>query len=177
MLASTSMETIVHARFLNGWESEQADLRLEGETLPPYELRYNFRLNDIASALGISQLSKLDAFIARRKALAAQYTDQLQGVQRITCPNQNVDNIFFRYLVALNDGNPIEYIKRFASAGIEVGRGVYPPLHRYYKEEPNNYSQAERAVSSLLSLPLYPSLVEKDIEHILNTSKQLFGDM
>lgn len=175
MLASASSETIIRGRYLNGWEGEQADLRLEPGKLPDYELRYNFHLSDMASALGISQLGKLDAFIAHRKILAARYTKRMQKLGTITCPTQSKSNIFFRYLISLDRTDPIEYIKRFASAGIEVGRGVYPPLHRYLKREWQKYPGAERAVSTLLSIPLYPALTEEGVAHILDTSERLLG--
>ncbi|MCK4824101.1 DegT/DnrJ/EryC1/StrS family aminotransferase, partial [bacterium] len=86
MLASKSDALYDRARFLNSWEGEQSSLRLKTDNFEPYQLRYNFRLSDVAAALGISQLQKLSDFVARRRELAKRYTSRLSKVRTLELP-------------------------------------------------------------------------------------------
>lgn len=174
ILAASNQEFLYKARHLNGWENEQASLRVKAVDLPEYELRYNFHLSDIASALGISQLRKLLRFSSRRRELAQHYTKELSGLSGLLCPAAKESNIFFRYLVAIERGDPISIIKKFSDFGIEAGRGVYPPLHRFLKEPNDWYPCAERAVNTLISIPLYPALTNNEVDYILDVSKRIF---
>ena len=177
MLTSRSHELYERARYLNSWESEQSSIRLKEDNLEPYQLRYNFRLSDIAAALGISQLRKLPDFVARRRELAKRYTSRLSEVCNLSLPEVTDDpNVFHRYLVAGDNLDVVGVIRRFADAGIEVGRGVYPPLHRYLECERKYYRGAERAVNTLLSIPLYPSLDDDEVEYILQTSEEILSE-
>lgn len=175
-LAAMSAETYAKARYLNGWESEQAPLRLQETDLPAYELRFNFHLSDVAAALGLSQLKRLPGFIERRRALAARYSAALAPIPGIICPDPRANNVFFRYLVALKENNPARVIQKFAASGIEVGRGVYPPLHRYLGEMPMDYPGAERAIGSLISIPLYPALTDDEVPKILAASTTILQE-
>jgi Predicted pyridoxal phosphate-dependent enzyme apparently involved in regulation of cell wall biogenesis len=60
--------------YAGGWDTDMV------------ELGYNYRLTDIASALGSSQMKRLDGFIARRKEIAALYEKLLEGVVGVTLP-------------------------------------------------------------------------------------------
>lgn len=174
ILAALNQDFLYKARYLNGWENEQASLRVKAVNIPEYELRYNFHLSDIASALGISQLRKLPRFSSRRRELAQHYTKELSGLSGLLCPTAKESNIFFRYLVAIERGDPIFIIKKFSDFGIEAGRGVYPPLHRFLKEPNDWYPCAERAVNTLISIPLYPALTNNEVDYILDVSKRIF---
>jgi dTDP-4-amino-4,6-dideoxygalactose transaminase len=177
ILTASNLELLNKARYLNGWENEQVSLRVKTEDLPEYELQYNFHLSDIAAALGISQLRKLPRFISRRQELAQRYTEKLYGLPGLCCPIVKRPNIFFRYLVAIEAGDPISIIKKFTDAGIEAGRGVYPPLHRFLKEPNNWYPSAERAVDTLVSIPLYPALAKDEADYVLDVCGTVFRDL
>ncbi|MGD0896512.1 MAG: DegT/DnrJ/EryC1/StrS family aminotransferase [Thermoguttaceae bacterium] len=176
MLVANTPSLYEKVRYLNGWEAEQPALRVAEHSAEPYRLRYSFRLSDVASALGRSQLRKLPAFVARRRDLASRYTERLADIPHLTLPGVNQEsNVFFRYLVALQAGNVVEVIRRFTAAGIEVGRGVYPPLHRYLGLDAADYPGAEHAVGTLLSIPLYPALSDEEVEYILATSRSVLS--
>jgi perosamine synthetase len=177
MLIANSPALYERARHLNGWSADQAALRLIEQTMEPYELRYSFRLSDVAAALGRSQLRKLPAFLSRRRDLARRYTTSLAGIPQLAVPTVSEDtNVFFRYLVAWAGGGLTEMIRGFAAAGIEVGRGVYPPLHRYLGLPAADYPGAEQAVQTLLSIPLYPGLSDEQVERILAASTSVLLD-
>lgn len=172
MILSKSPELLGRIRYLNSWEDEQPGLRLKSYGDIEYEERYNYRMSDLAASLGISQLRKLPRFIDRRIDIAGKYNEAFGGIRDIELPRVKQDrtNVFFRYLIELHQRDIPGVLTRFTQAGIEVGRGVYPPLHYYLKEDRSLYPNAERAVNSLISVPLYPSLTETEIRHIIRTT-------
>lgn len=165
------------ARYLNSWVDEQAGIRLNENREFEYDLRYSYRLSDMAAALGIQQLRKLPRFIARRRQIAALYTGLFAEFPNLKPPliREDSPNAFHRFIVALKEHSPTEVIQAYARYGIEIGRGVYPPLHRYLKSEPENFAGAETAVRTLVSIPLYPGLLESEIDYLFAKSCEVFA--
>lgn len=162
------------AQYLNSWSEEQKDERMRSEDSFTYELRYNFRLSDILAALARNQLRKLPRFISQRRQLAQKYLDEFADLPYVQLPSiANHRNVFQRFLIALNLLKPVDVIREFLAAGIEVGRGVFPPLHRMLKLSPHEFPSAERAIKTLISLPLYPDLQEDEVGLILATTKKV----
>lgn len=157
-LASASAADLDRARFLNGWAEEQASLRVsEGET-PPYELRYNFHMTEVSAALGLSQLAKLPAFLARRERLAEAYRESLRGITGLAVPRGNPANLWFRFIVGAGERKVASLVAACESRGVELGRGVFPPLHRMLRSDPARFPGAERATLANISVPLHPGL-------------------
>jgi dTDP-4-amino-4,6-dideoxygalactose transaminase len=177
ILTASTPALYERASYLNGWECEQAAARLKDADSVNYELRYNFHLSDILASLGLSQLAKLRSFIARRRELARLYSERLSRFSRLKLPDSDrQDNVFFRYLVGLPDGIDVTgVIKKFQSAQIEVGRGVYPSLHNFMRLPANQFSNAESAMRSLLSIPLYPALTSEQVDYLLGVSENIFS--
>ena len=139
-----------------------------------YRLRYNFHLSDVAAALGRSQLRKLPSFVARRRILAGKYAARLARVAGLRVPEVTQDpNVFHRYLVAVEHETVVSRIERFAEAGIEAGRGVYPPLHRFLGQSGEEFPCAEQAASTLISIPIYPGLTEQQVKYLLQVSEEV----
>lgn len=176
MLTASTPALYKRAIYLNGWECEQAAARLEYTDSVDYELRYNFHLSDILASFGLSQLAKLKSFIDRRRELGYRYSERLSKFSRIQVPDASEENnIFYRYLVALPEGFDIgQIIRKFAADGIEIGRGVYPSLHNFLRLPAESFPNAERAMRTLLSIPLYPALTNEQVEHILSVSERIF---
>jgi dTDP-4-amino-4,6-dideoxygalactose transaminase len=178
MLTASTPVLYKRVAYLNGWECEQAAARLKDADNVNYELRYNFHLSDILASLGLSQLAKLKGFITRRRELARLYSERLSRFSRLRLPDPDrQDNVFFRYLVGLPDGIDVAgVIEEFLNAQIEVGRGVYPSLHNYLRLSADCFPNAERAMRTLLSIPLYPALTDEQVEHILRVSEKVFRE-
>ena len=177
MLSSKRSDLYERAFYLNGWEKEQASMRLKKKNEFNYELRYNFRMSGIAASLGISQLEKLPIFIKKRCSIAKKFTSVLSNIRRLKLPKKtNKQNAFFRYLIALENRNISSIIQKFANHGIEVGRGVYPPLHWFFKLDKTKFSGAEKAVDTLLSIPIYPNLNNEQINYILEYTKNILTE-
>jgi perosamine synthetase len=144
------------------------------------DLGFNYRLNDIQCALGLSQLRRLPQSLQRRRVLAAQYHRALQGVPPLLLPVEPPDrkHAWHLYAIRLAGTNPTASRQRLFTALRQFGIGVnvhYMPvyLHSYYRGlgYPAGLCPiAEKAYAGLLSIPLWHGLTDADqrrvIEHI-----------
>ena len=134
-------------------------------------LGYNYRLTDIQAALGTSQLSKLDRFVARRQALAAAYRERLAGLSLGPSlelppePPPGFTHAYHLFPVRVRDRRRVYDGLHRAGIGVQVH---FVPIYRHpiYRDAggaafPNTaFPNTERAYEGLLSLPLYPDLTE-----------------
>jgi dTDP-4-amino-4,6-dideoxygalactose transaminase len=134
-----------------------------------YELAFNYKMTPIGAAFGRSQWSQLNEFVNRRIFLANHYTSILTKAQ-IKCPVLTKDrsNVFHRYMISVPN-KVVDLINRLQRRGIEIGRGVYPPLHVLLDLDNDAFPNTMGCVNSLLSLPIYPSISDSKIEFLLNS--------
>lgn len=132
-----------------------------------YKTRFNYRMSDLQAALGQSQLKKLDGFIAKRKTIANRYTAILQQKKHaeIVKISENKENVFYRYVI-ISEENPDKIKKKFHKAGISVINPLEPweLLHNYLHLDSHDYPHAEKISRSSISLPIYPSLTDVEVE-------------
>ena len=149
------------------------------------EISPNYRASDIHCALGRSQLSKLQEFVRKRRALASYYDDCVAGLDPHVTPLQKASNCepawhlyvllidFQFYAIKRQD-----LMMRLKSLGIGSQVHYIPvPWQPYYK---NRYSiralpGTESFFARCLSLPLFPTMTKPDIDFITNSLKQLLG--
>ncbi|NOZ59203.1 MAG: DegT/DnrJ/EryC1/StrS family aminotransferase [Euryarchaeota archaeon] len=153
--------------------AERARLIREHGSRVRYEhiaLGYNYRMTDIAAAIGLVQLSRLEEMNARRRANAAKLSRELRGVEGITPPYvaPYAKHVFHQYTVRAE--NRAEVIRRLEAAGVGYGIHYPKPVHRQelyrrlgYRE---SLPKAEEASREVLSLPVHPALGDGDIERI-----------
>ncbi|MGO9903238.1 MAG: DegT/DnrJ/EryC1/StrS family aminotransferase [Solirubrobacteraceae bacterium] len=145
------------------WRYEKLD-GLRGQFAPAF----SFGMAPMQAALGISQLGQLDDFIQRRVQLARRYTDRFRAAG-LVCPEVEPDhsNVFFRYMLEVD--HPVSAVlDTLRNAGIEGGRGVYPPLHVLLNLSDDGFPGACRCVSRLLSVPVHPSLSDDESEYVID---------
>ena len=140
-------------------------------------LGFNYRLTDIACALGISQLEKLEANLARRRAIAARYARAFAELPEIIVPTvrDGVNPAWHLYpirlkLEALSTGRAeIFRALRAENLGVNVH---YVPVHQhpYYRERfgtrDGEYPVAEDAYERLISLPMFHAMTDQDVEDV-----------
>ncbi len=181
-------------RFRNhGISSEARERQQSGQWF--YEmllLGFNYRLTDIACALGLSQMEKLDANLARRRGIAAQYNaafrDLPAGVfSAIEAPTvrEGVNPAWHLYPVRLNlEMLTVRRGEIFRALRAEnIGANVhYIPVHRhpYYRERfksapPKSYPVAEDAYERLISLPMFHSMSAQDVEDVIDALSKVVG--
>ncbi|MCQ8126933.1 UDP-4-amino-4,6-dideoxy-N-acetyl-beta-L-altrosamine transaminase [Methylomonas rivi] len=142
------------------------------------ELGFNYRMTDLQAALGLSQLKRLDAFVARRHRLAGFYRQYLAGLPVV--PQSQPDDCysaFHLFVIRLQNSDckmpHREVFCRLRDAGIGVNLHYIPVhLQPYYRQrgfKPGDFPQAERYYAEALTLPLYPDLSEAQQLHVIAT--------
>ncbi|MEW9123290.1 MAG: UDP-4-amino-4,6-dideoxy-N-acetyl-beta-L-altrosamine transaminase [Thermotaleaceae bacterium] len=141
-------------------------------------LGYNYRITDIQCALGVSQLERLDGFIAKRKALAEAYNEALENMEGLILPYQAdfSESSWHLYVIQLELGSFKVGRKEIFEAlqGENIGVNVhYIPVyyHPYYQElgyKKGLCPKAEELYEGIISLPLFPKM---DKEEVLDVTK------
>ena len=142
-------------------------------------LGYNYRITDIQCALGISQLKKLDVFLARRRTLAANYQQAFADRTDLVTPYQmaGTQSGWHLYILKLLQNDRKEIFIKLREKGIGVNVHYIPVyLHPYYRT--HGYAnvcceKAETLYKTMLSLPLYPSLSDEQQEKVIECVKDL----
>lgn len=134
-------------------------------------LGYNFRLTDLAAAIGLCQLDKLERNTTRRQAMAARYDSAFADLP-IATPiiPAGRSHVFHQYTIAVED-NRDGIVADLAAAG--VGTGIYYPIpvHRqpYVLERGlgADLPTTDWASGHTLSLPIYPTLPDEDQDTVI----------
>lgn len=150
MVATNSKEMLAKLRDLAKYDE-----------LDEYHVSHNYLLTDFQAALGRSQLKRLGSFIERRREIAKTYDEVFKGMR------QNVravgEGIIFRYVVDVENAD--RYIEAMREQGVFCARPVFKPLHQYIVAD-GEFPNTERAMSSTVSIPIYPSLSDEEIEYV-----------
>lgn len=143
------------------------------------ELGFNYRLTDFQSALGISQLKKLDGFIKKRRAVAAYYDSIFRKDKRFIIPKQaaNVKHAYHLYPLQIKFETLATDKKTFFAEMKQKGIFLqvhYIPVHTqpYYKKrfgfKEGDFPEAEKFYRREVSIPIYPTLNKRDLIYISN---------
>lgn len=148
-----------------GWYYEQVDLG------------FNYRMTEIQAALGVSQMSRLHDFVAKRNALAARYDELLKGLPLIT-PYQIEDSYSGRhlYVIRLKISEIKLTHKECFEQLREKGIGVnlhYIPVHTqpYYKGlgfVVGQFMESEKYYTDAISIPLFHTMTEAQQDEVVS---------
>ena len=138
-------------------------------------LGFNYRITDFQCALGFSQLKKLNGFVAQRKRIVAKYNESFSKNKKLLIPFERENTHSSWHLYCLQFLN-IDRLKIFnALCGKGLGVNVhYIPVHLqpYYSEHfgygVGDYTEAETYYSRVITLPLYPTMSDKDVDYVIN---------
>jgi perosamine synthetase len=138
-------------------------------------LGFNYRLSDIACALGIAQLGRLEEMLVARARVAGQYGEALTAIDELglPCPDRDGDRRgWFVYVVQLPHGvDRAAVIGALAAAGIQ-SKPYLPAIHlmSFYRERlasrSGQYPHCESAAERSLALPFFPGLSDGQIAHV-----------
>jgi len=150
------------------------------------DLGFNYRLSDIQCALGITQLAKLPASIARRQAIARQYDEafgqSLYVKPLAVCPD--VSHAYHLYVICLElaslTADRAAVFRALRAEGIGVNVHYMPVhLHPYYQNKfgtrPGMCPVAEAAYERLLSLPMFPAMTDEDVGDVVQAVEKVCG--
>jgi perosamine synthetase len=141
-------------------------------------LGFNYRLTDIACALGLTQMKKVEANLARRRQIAARYSAAFHNMSGVLSPRtrQHVNPAWHLYPIRLNLGRlsagrgEVFRALRAENIGVNVH---YVPVHRhpYYRDrfgyKGGEYPVAEAAYERLISLPMFHGMTDDDVEDVI----------
>jgi len=137
------------------------------------DLGFNYRMTDLQSALGMSQLKKIDMFIRKRREIANYYNQAFKGLEDyITLPpGDNEKHAWHLYVIQLKRGNRDSVFKKLRENGIGVNVHYIPVyLQPYYQRlgyEKGICPHAEEYFARAITLPLYPAMKTSDMERVV----------
>lgn len=163
---------------------QEAAEMLRGDVMDPggwyyqqLELGYNYRITDIACALGASQMDKLDRFLERRRQIAKKYDEAFADIPQIKTPwqQEGCQSGWHLYMIQTMERSRREVFDGLRQAGIGVNVH-YIPVYRHPYYQRNGYAgvhclNAEAFYERAVSLPIFPGLTgsQQDyvIEHVI----------
>jgi perosamine synthetase len=138
------------------------------------EVGFNFRLTDIHSALGLSQLKKLDGFLRRRRQLVDRYNKAFAGTKDIRTPYERPGTKagYHLYVIRVPSEKRNGLFRFLKDKGI-VAQINYIPVHLFSAYEKlgfrrGNFPVAEKYFEECLSLPLYPGLSDAQQKRVID---------
>ncbi|WP_028834548.1 MULTISPECIES: UDP-4-amino-4,6-dideoxy-N-acetyl-beta-L-altrosamine transaminase [unclassified Pseudoalteromonas] len=159
----TRDEALMENTSHGGWYYEQVDLG------------FNYRMTELQAALGVSQISRLEEFVAARHKLAERYNDKLASLP-IVLPYQlpNTYSGLHLYVIRLNLNEITKTHKQVFDELRENGIGVnlhYIPVHLqpYYQKlgfKLGDFPCAENYYSNAISLPMFPTMTNEQQEQV-----------
>jgi dTDP-4-amino-4,6-dideoxygalactose transaminase len=143
-------------------------------------LGYNFRLTNLAAAIGIAQLEQLENWIAKRIANAKKYNEAFKNLKFLKLPYipENYRHVFHQYTVRIfyKDKERESFMKYLSSKGVESG--IYyscviykQPFYKKLGYKTGLCKEAEKAAMEVISLPVHQSLSSAKVDEIIKVVK------
>jgi dTDP-4-amino-4,6-dideoxygalactose transaminase len=164
MACSSSPEIVARMRDLRDYDNRQS-----------YQVRYNYKMSDLQASLGIAQLARLPAALARRRALADRYDAALSDLGlHLPARRNGCEPIFYRYVVRTSHMERL--LPEFATRSVECKRPVFRALHHYLNGSAPPLLRSDRIYAQALSLPLYPALADEEADRVMEAARAIFGN-
>jgi dTDP-4-amino-4,6-dideoxygalactose transaminase len=142
------------------------------------ELGFNYRIDEVRSALGREQLKKVTQGNQKRAALVDLYREMVdECVPQISIPFENARGQSSHYIQPIllpEDRNKLDFMKKMKEQGIQTS-WHYPPIHhfRIYQQEQNadKLPLTEATVDRLVTVPLYPTMSEQQVGWVVDAMR------
>jgi dTDP-4-amino-4,6-dideoxygalactose transaminase len=150
------------------------------------EQGYKYNLTDIAAALGLAQLTKVEAMWQRRAEIAARYNAAFAEMPELEIPTvkPGIRHAWHLYILRLHleqlTINRNDFFEELRRHGIScsvhfIPLHLMPYYHQAYGHRRGDFPEAERQFERVLSLPLYPALTDTEVERIIATVRQVIA--
>jgi perosamine synthetase len=150
-------------------------------------LGFNYRLSDIACALGLAQLERLDDMLAARARVAGRYREALAGLvaeRGLTLPCEDAggdERGWFVFVVQLPEGVDRDAtVVALRELGVQ-SKPYLPAIHlmSFYRERfghrPGEFPVCERVAAASLALPFFPQLTDSQVERVAEALAQVIA--
>lgn len=138
---------------------------------------FRYHMSDINAAIGLVQLSKVDAFVARRAAICRRYDQafhSIVGLQPLEVDYASAAPHI--YVLRVQDGRRDQLMDYLAEHRIETGINYVPNhLHPYFARGGVRLPETERAYADMLTLPLHYALSDADVEEVIGRVQECMG--
>jgi len=145
------------------------------------DLGFNYRMTDLQAALGLSQMRRLDEFVARRHSIAKRYNELLSGMP-VDIPWQHTESYSGLHLYVIRihidqiSGSQRQIFEFMRDHGIGVNLHYIPVfLHPYYQRmgfDPDEFPEANRYYAEVISLPMYHGLTDVQQDRVVNALRE-----
>jgi perosamine synthetase len=151
-------------------------------------LGFNYRLSDMACALGLAQLEHLDDMLAGRARVAALYGEALAGIEgvQLPCPDSTpahprIRRGWFVYVVQLPGGFDRDGVVRALGERGIPSKPYFPAVHlmSYYREQfghrEGEFPVCEDVAARSIALPFFPEMTESQVERVAESLRDVLG--
>ncbi len=144
------------------------------------DIGWKYDMSQINAAYCLADLENLNSTIARRQEIASKYDKLLANLNHVKLPERDEDDICALYIVEI-DKNRDHFVNELKKEGVKVNV-QYMPLHltKYYKNKYSmkvfDYSVALGCFQRVMSLPIYPSLSDSDVDKICEAVKKVASE-
>ena len=149
-------------------------------------LGFNYRLPDLVCALGLEQLSRLDANLARRRTIAARYGEAFGEMDGLTVPaiRPEANPAWHLYPIRINrerlTADRAQVFRALRAENIGVNVHYIPVhLHPYYRQQfgykGGEFPVAEDAYGRLISLPMFHAMTDQDVDDVIRAVGKVLG--
>ena len=148
------------------------------------DLGFNYRMTELQAALGVTQMERLDQYVARRHQLARRYDDLLTGLP-VTAPWQHADSYsgLHLYVIRLQLDKIEKTHRQVFEALRELGIGVnlhYIPVHTqpYYERmgfKPDDFPQSQTYYQEAISIPMFQTMSDEQQDEVIQALKKSLG--
>jgi dTDP-4-amino-4,6-dideoxygalactose transaminase len=145
------------------------------------EVGYNYRMTDVQAAIGLVQLDRLNGFLARRRELAARYSEALKNIGWLKTPFESAGcrHNFQSYMVRVTPDAPIsrdDLMQRMLERGISTRRGIMSS-HREPPYRDAKWStllkHSEAVTDQCMILPLFHQMTEQEQSEVIEAIREI----
>jgi UDP-4-amino-4,6-dideoxy-N-acetyl-beta-L-altrosamine transaminase len=160
--------------------------RMEEESHGPWyyeqvELGFNYRMTDLQAALGTSQMTRLDEFVARRRAIAAEFDAAFVNEPiEVQWQDPDTKSCYHLYIIRLRGADAEQHRAAFVelrSRGLGVNLHYIPvylqPHYRRLGFQPGYCPESENYYREAISIPLYPGMSDEDVKTVIKAVKEV----
>lgn len=142
------------------------------------DLGHNMRISTMLAALGLSQLDKVKDNIRRRQEIGRSYNEGLGNITEITVPSlaPGREHVFQLYSILLDSHDHRKLLKEHLDEHDIAAKIYFDPVHleEVYKEIDTDLPVTLNISDRILSLPIYPTMKDEEVQTVLNTVKSFF---
>ena len=147
---------------------------------------YKYNMPDILSAIGVSQLAKIDGFIKRKQKIARMYEQAFSGMKEITLQKSPKDrkHSFYLYPILINNEflkiNRDKFIEAMKAENIGLSVHFIPIyMHPYYKKAFNfkrkDFKNTDEIFGKIVSLPIHACMSDRDVKDVISAAQKIIN--